>query len=90
MLLNGLLGQIFEMYDAIITPAAPGEAPKGLDSTGDPIFSTIWTLCGVPAVTLPVLEGSNGMPVGIQVIGPKGDDARLLRTARWLESAVGG
>lgn len=88
--LNGLLGQIFEMFDAIITPAAPGEAPEGLDATGNPIFSTIWTLCGVPAVTLPILEGVNGMPIGVQVIGPMGDDARLLRTARWLESSVGG
>ena len=86
--LNGLLGQIFDVFDAIITPGATGEAPVGLESTGSPIFCTIWTLCGVPAVTLPLLEGSNGMPIGVQLIGPKGDDARLLRTARWLEGAV--
>ncbi len=86
--LNGLLGQIFDVFDAIITPAATGEAPIGLESTGSPIFCTIWTFCGVPAVTIPLLEGSNGLPIGVQLIGPKGDDARLLRTARWLEGAV--
>jgi len=88
--LNGLLSQVFQMYDAIITPAATGEAPEGLDSTGSPIFCTIWTLCGVPSVTLPILEGSSGMPIGIQLIGPMGDDARLLRTARWLEGVAAG
>ncbi len=89
LMLNGMLREIFEKYDAIITPAATGEAPAGLDSTGSPIFCTLWTLCGTPAITLPLLEGSNGMPIGIQLVGPVGDDARLLRTARWLEGAVG-
>ncbi|MEE9255739.1 MAG: amidase [bacterium] len=86
--LNALLGQIFHIYDAIITPAAPGEAPVGLETTGSPAFCTIWTLCGTPAITLPILQGESGMPIGLQVVGPKGDDARLLRTARWLESCV--
>ncbi len=82
--LNNGLEQLFERYDAIVTPAAPGEAPKGLDSTGNPIFNGLWTLCGVPAVTLPLLEGPNGLPVGVQVVGRRGEDGRLLRTARWL------
>jgi Asp-tRNA(Asn)/Glu-tRNA(Gln) amidotransferase A subunit family amidase len=80
------LNQLFERYDAIITPAAPGEAPHGLDWTGDSAFNNLWSLCGVPAVTLPLMEGPNGLPVGVQLVGRHGDDARLLRTARWLQS----
>jgi Asp-tRNA(Asn)/Glu-tRNA(Gln) amidotransferase A subunit family amidase len=86
--LNGVLAQFFEKYDAIVTPATTGEAPIGLESTGSPIFCTIWTLCGTPAITLPLLQGASGMPIGVQLIGPKGDDARLLRTARWLTKVI--
>ena len=86
--LNSLLDSVFDDFDAILTPAANGEAPVGLDSTGDPIFSTIWTLCGTPAISLPMLQGENGMPMGVQLIGPRGDDARLLRTARWLLNQI--
>jgi len=77
---------IFARYDAILTPAATGEAPAGLASTGNPIFCTIWTLCGVPAVTLPLLRGPQGLPLGVQLVGRRHDDARLLRTARWLSA----
>jgi len=87
-LLNAALGEIFMTHDAILTPAAPGEAPEGLESTGSPIFCTLWTLCGVPAVTLPLLTGTSGLPIGVQLVGQKGDDARLLRTARWLVETV--
>ncbi|MDH3670260.1 MAG: amidase [Gammaproteobacteria bacterium] len=87
-LLNTILGEIFAKYDAILTPATTGEAPVGLESTGSPIFCTIWTLCGTPAITLPLLQGANGMPIGVQLVGPKGDDARLLRTARWLTKVI--
>ena len=87
--LNGLLNEIFEGFDAILTPATAGEAPAGLDSTGSPVFCTIWTLCGVPAISLPILQGADGMPLGAQLVGPKGDDARLLRTARWLVDLAG-
>jgi Asp-tRNA(Asn)/Glu-tRNA(Gln) amidotransferase A subunit family amidase len=86
--LNAALDELFTRYDAILTPAAPGEAPSGLDSTGSPVFCTTWTLCGVPAVTLPLLTGTSGMPIGVQLVGEKGDDARLLRTARWLIETV--
>jgi Asp-tRNA(Asn)/Glu-tRNA(Gln) amidotransferase A subunit family amidase len=86
--LNNGLEQLFERYDAIVTPAAPGEAPRGLDSTGNAIFNGLWTLCGVPAITLPLLTGPNGLPVGVQVVGRRGEDARLLRTARWLARAI--
>jgi len=82
--MNAALEEIFVRYDAIVTPAATGEAPRGLGSTGSPVFSTIWTYCGVPAITLPLLEGSNGMPLGVQLVGRRLYDGRLLRTARWL------
>jgi Asp-tRNA(Asn)/Glu-tRNA(Gln) amidotransferase A subunit family amidase len=83
--------EVFGRFDAILTPAAPGTAPEGLERTGDPAFCTLWTLCGMPAITLPLLEGSNGLPIGVQLIGRRGDDARLLRTANWLtRHAAGG
>ncbi len=81
--------ELFEQrYDAILTPAAPGTAPKDLASTGDPSFCTLWTLCGMPAVSLPLLQGTYGLPLGVQLVGPRDGDARLLRTARWLAAAV--
>jgi Asp-tRNA(Asn)/Glu-tRNA(Gln) amidotransferase A subunit family amidase len=86
--LNASLDHLFQQYDAVLTPAAPGEAPRGLGSTGSPVFCTTWTLCGVPAVTLPLMTGASGLPIGVQLVGEKGDDARLLRTARWLIETV--
>jgi Asp-tRNA(Asn)/Glu-tRNA(Gln) amidotransferase A subunit family amidase len=81
--------ELFEQrYDAILTPAATGVAPKDLSSTGDPIFCTLWTLCGMPAISLPLLQGANGLPLGVQLVGPRNGDARLLRTARWLAAQV--
>ena len=78
------LDALFDRCDAILTPAAPGAAPAGLGGTGDAIFNGLWTLCGTPAVTLPRLVSSAGLPMGVQLVGRRGDDARLLRTARWL------
>jgi Asp-tRNA(Asn)/Glu-tRNA(Gln) amidotransferase A subunit family amidase len=86
--LSNTLEQLFDRYDAVITPAAPGEAPAGLGSTGNPAFNGLWTLCGVPAVSLPLLRGPKGLPVGVQLVGRHGEDARLLRTAQWLIQAV--
>jgi len=86
--LNAGLDQIFDRYDAIITPATTGVAPSGLGSTGSPEFCTLWTYCGTPAVTLPLMEGDGGLPLGVQLVGRRGDDARLLRTARWLVERV--
>ena len=87
---NRAFDKVFDWHDAILTPATTGEAPVGLESTGSPIFCTIWTLCGMPAITLPILQGSHGLPLGVQLVGSKGDDARLLRTARWLVSSLAG
>jgi Asp-tRNA(Asn)/Glu-tRNA(Gln) amidotransferase A subunit family amidase len=83
------LAELFEQrYDAIVTPSAPGAAPAGLGSTGDPSFCTLWTLTGMPAITLPLVRSADGMPVGVQLVGPRHGDARLLRTARWLAARV--
>lgn len=82
--LNAELEKIFDEYDVLITPATPGPAPKGLASTGSPIFSTIWTLCGVPAMTLPLLQAKNGLPMGLQLITGKGQDYQLFKGAGWL------
>lgn len=82
--MNAGLEAIFARCDAILCPAAPGPAPEGLADTGSPIFNGLWTLAGVPAVTLPVFTADNGLPMGVQLVGRRGDDARLMRTARWL------
>ncbi len=74
----------FHDYDAIVTPSALGEAPLFGDGTGDPICSTIWTLCGLPCLSIPLLTSNNGLPIGIQLVGGKYEDHRLLRTTRWL------
>lgn len=86
--LQAALPSIFDHYDAILTPAAPGQAPMGLESTGSPAFCTLWTFCGTPAISVPLLRGADGMPIGVQLVGPWGDDERLLRTARWLAMQV--
>jgi aspartyl-tRNA(Asn)/glutamyl-tRNA(Gln) amidotransferase subunit A len=86
--LNAGLEEIFARFDAIVTPAAAGPAPEGLGSTGSPRFNGTWTFCGTPALTLPLLEARNGLPMGVQLVGRTGDDARLLRTARWLVSRL--
>jgi Asp-tRNA(Asn)/Glu-tRNA(Gln) amidotransferase A subunit family amidase len=77
------LNEIFKRFDAILTPSTPGIAPRGM-ATGNPVFNTLWSLTGLPAVTLPLLSGEGGMPIGVQLVGAAGDDARLLRTANWL------
>ena len=78
------LRSILDRYDAIVTPAAPGEAPAGLGSTGSAAFNVLWSLVGVPTVTVPLLTGANGLPIGVQLVAGRHDDGRLLRTARWL------
>ena len=82
--------ELFEQrYDAILTPAVDGTAPAGLESTGEPTFCTLWTMLGLPAVSLPLLQGANGLPLGVQLVGPRHGDGRLLRTARCWRSRWG-
>jgi Asp-tRNA(Asn)/Glu-tRNA(Gln) amidotransferase A subunit family amidase len=86
---EGMMG-IFEQYaDAIITPAARGVAPQGT-ATGDPVFCTLWTLVGFPALNLPLLGNSQGLPIGVQLVGAPGRDEKLLRTARALIESLSG
>ena len=85
---NAYFNQFFHDYDAILTPSACGEAPKGLKSTGNPIFCTIWTYCGMPCISLPLLQGKNGLPVGVQLVSSLFDDERLFRNASWLTSKI--
>lgn len=83
---EAFFADFFVEFDAIVAPAAAGEAPKFGGGTGDPIFCTLWTLAGLPCVTLPLLVGETGLPIGVQLIGPVERDDRLLRTARWLQT----
>ncbi len=82
---QAFFANFFDDFDAIIAPAAAGEAPIFGDGTGDPIFCTLWTLAGLPCVTIPLLVGDTGLPIGVQLIGALEKDDRLLRTARWLQ-----
>ncbi|WP_435703433.1 amidase [Yoonia sp.] len=85
---EAFFADFFVEFDAIIAPSAAGEAPKFGNSTGDPIFCTLWTLAGLPCVSLPLLVGETGLPIGLQLIGPVEKDDRLLRTARWLQNEL--
>jgi len=75
--------------DVLITPSAPGEAPEGLDWTGDPAFNYMWTSLHVPCVTVPAGLGRNGLPLGVQIVGRLGDDRAVLAWAQWVAAAVG-
>jgi len=84
--ISGAVDNTLKDFDAVITPATPAEAPEGLSSTGSPIFCTVWSLSGVPAISLPVLSGESGLPLGLQFVSCRGADVRLLRVAKWLEN----
>jgi Asp-tRNA(Asn)/Glu-tRNA(Gln) amidotransferase A subunit family amidase len=86
--LNAAFEPLFDEFDAILTPSALGTATRFEEGTGDPVMCTLWTLTGMPAVSLPLLHGENGLPLGVQLVARRGDDARLLRTARWLSKQV--
>ena len=83
---DGLV-RILADYDAILTPSTPGVAPRG-EATGSPVFNSLWSLTGLPSLTLPLLKGEDGMPLGVQLVCAPGDDARLLRVAQWLSAAA--
>ena len=82
--IRAAIDTLYDRFDAILTPAALGTAPLGLEATGDPVMCTFWTFTGQPAISLPLLHGAGGLPIGVQLVGRRDDDARLLRTAQWL------
>ncbi|WP_119418261.1 amidase [Desertibaculum subflavum] len=82
------LADLFANYDAIVLPAAPGEAWPKADGTGDPSFNRLASFLGAPAISLPNGKGPSGLPLGLQLMGPLGGDDRLLQLAAWVESAI--
>ncbi len=81
------LRTVFDGVDALLVPAAPGEAPD-VATTGDPIFNRGWSALGVPAITVPAGVGPAGLPLGVQIVGPHGQDATALACAAWVEKAL--
>jgi Asp-tRNA(Asn)/Glu-tRNA(Gln) amidotransferase A subunit family amidase len=88
--LGRLLEPSFAGCDALLVPAVTGEAPRDLGWTGDPIFCRAWSMLGLPAATVPALRGSAGLPVGVQLVGPVGDDTAVLAAVKELFEALGG
>jgi amidase len=86
---RALLGSIFEKVDVLLVPCVLGEAPKGLEFTGDPSMQAIWTALHTPAITLPTHRGPNNLPVGIQLVGQRYEDDHLLAAARWIWQKIG-
>lgn len=82
------LGDVFKDVDVLLAPSAAGAAPLGLDNTGDPVFCRIWTALHTPTVNIPAGHAPNGMPVGLQVIGPVGSDAATLAAAHALHQQL--
>jgi Asp-tRNA(Asn)/Glu-tRNA(Gln) amidotransferase A subunit family amidase len=82
------LDDVFADYDALLTPSAAGEAPEGLGSTGDPAFNSVWTLAWTPCVTLPAGTGPKGLPLGLQLIGPRFRDEALFDIAAWAAARL--
>ena len=83
------LADVFEGVDVLLAPSAPGAAPSGLENTGDPIFCRIWTALHTPTVNIPAGHAPNGLPVGLQVVGPVAADALTLTAAHALHQLLG-
>jgi Asp-tRNA(Asn)/Glu-tRNA(Gln) amidotransferase A subunit family amidase len=81
-----VLQNLFVDIDIILAPAAPGEAPRGLDATGDPLYSRSWNLLQVPCLSIPFDSGPEGLPLSIQLVGPMNSDDCLLAAAKWVHS----
>ena len=77
--------EVFEDYHGVLSPSSPGVAPKGLKSTGTAEFNKVWSYMGTPCISLPLLEGENNLPLGVQLVGDRYDDHRFLGVANWLE-----
>jgi Asp-tRNA(Asn)/Glu-tRNA(Gln) amidotransferase A subunit family amidase len=83
---KAFIDSLFDRFDVLLCPSAPGEAPKGHEFTGDPRFNSIWTLAGTPCVTLPLGTGDMGLPLGVQLVGLRHADDKLLSIASWVAS----
>ena len=83
--ITGAIDATLAPFTGTLTPATPAVAPEGLESTGSPVFSTLWSLGGVPAISLPLLTGENRLPLGLQIVAARGRDQALVQTAHWLE-----
>ena len=79
--------EVCEGYHGVLTPSSPGVAPKGLKITGTAEFNKVWSYLGTPCISLPLLQGENNMPLGVQLVGALYDDHRFLCFANWLETA---
>lgn len=82
------LGEMFKTCDVLLTAASVGQAPVGLDSTGDPTFNRVWTLLGVPCVAVPTFRGGGALPVGVQMVGRIGADLQTIAAAAFVEDAL--
>jgi Asp-tRNA(Asn)/Glu-tRNA(Gln) amidotransferase A subunit family amidase len=83
-----LFQDLMDDYDCILAPSAAGEAPAGLSSTGDPVFQKIWHGLNLPAINVPALQGENGLPVGVQIIGRPWSDSTILHHSEWIRCAL--
>jgi amidase len=83
------MDRVLERFDCLFTPAVSSPAPPGLSSTGDPHFQAPWSLSGLPAVGLPTGLASQGLPLGIQLVGAAFAEGKLLAAARWCEKVLG-
>lgn len=85
---RGHIDDLFAGSDVLLAASAPGEAPKGLGFTGNPVFNGMWTLLHLPCLTIPFTHGPNGLPVGVQLIGRPREDAQLLSAAKWIATRL--
>jgi amidase len=83
------LAEVFDGIDVVLAPSTAGEAPEGIEATGDPLFNRMWTLLHVPCIHLPVGRGPRGLPVGITVAGPLRSDRATLAAADWIYGKLG-
>jgi len=83
-----LFDALFPRFDAVLTPAAVGEAPLGRQDTGNPVFNSMWTLLHVPCIGIPCMRGPHNMPVGVQIVGPRFGDAALLDVAALVAPVI--
>ena len=79
---------LFRDHDVLLAPSVRGEAPVGLESTGDPLFCRMWTLLGLPCVSVPGIHGLDGLPLGVQIIGPMYGDGLTLSVANWASQRL--